>query len=77
MDLTEECMTASDRPTVDLVVNLDEDPPLTKKKGHVSALLDELFNSCNEVTSTRTAEEKSRVEVQRYTAEEQNNNPLE
>ena len=79
-DLIEECMITSDPPTADLVVNLDEDPPSPKKKGRVSALLGELFNSCSEASSTRTAEEKSRVEVQRYTAEEQldlDNNPLE
>ena len=47
---------------------------------HHPALLGELFNSCSEASSTRTAEEKSRVEVQRYTAEEQldlDKNPLE
>ena len=32
-DLIEECMTTSDPPTADLVVNHDEDPPHPKRRG--------------------------------------------
>ena len=70
-DLIEKCMTISDPPTADLVVNLDEDPPPPKKKRHVSALLGELFNSFSEASSTRTAEVTSHIDVQQYTVEEQ------
>jgi len=79
--LIEESMTIPDRPTADSVVTLVKDPaPPPKKKGRVSALLGELFSSCRNMSSTRTVEEKARVEVQRYTAEEQldlHKNPLE
>ena len=54
-DLIEECITTSYPPTADLVVNLNEDPPPPKKKGRVPAMLGELFNSCSEASSTRTA----------------------
>ena len=63
----------------DSIVTVDKDLP-PKKKGRVSALLGDLFKNDNANPTTQRAEEISRIEVQRYCAEDQldlDKNPLE
>lgn len=69
----------SNMETQDSVVVIDEALPPTKK-GRVSALLGDLFKDDGAHPTTRTAEEISRAEVQRYCAEDKldlDKNPLE